>query len=378
MIFINLDNLIVGHKYKNYKELCNALCVSVLSGNSKISQLAWFSLHFTHVREGHGFIVTSIFNRDIQPMPIRGAREVEYVKNIELLILDILAQDNYDGKVFFPKNKLFRMLEMVNDNYIDCNRRVPKLSKFLDIDENSVQEWYDTTGGMLERNLDSALKKLANQSLIFWSREITICQAVEIVGSDYMVKSEHTNIYGEKVEKWEKLRLTRKEYREATDDEKTYILKIERETMIKLECNNKQEVIRRSLWNTFTRTVGDIIRKEKDILFYYQSYKILFNPDHILNKQIQVNELLLDKDKRSEQKAIVNTSIMKRVENNAESRKENAIKTIDINDTSNPSNIKLLRRTDVEYVNDNIKLNETLIDQKSKGIKSQVRKVKLD
>lgn len=368
---IKIENLKLGMIIKNYKELCKILDVDVKTGGARQNQIAWFEDYFSYKKEGHKFIITGIFDKDIEPMQGRGGANntVEYIENIELLILDILSQKK-DGTIFLSKNKLFRMLEMVNDNYLDCNRRVPKLSKFLDIDENSVQEWYDTTGGMLERNVNSALKRLSSQSLIFWSREITICQLVDVDGSGYLEKSTHKDRYGNISEQWVSKKFTRRVIREATDDEKKYIIKQERNIIEQLECNDKQEVIRKGLWGEFEKLVGDIIRDEYRIIYYYQSYKILFNPEHVVKRQHQLNDNLLN------HKTTLNESIMVRVEGNAKSRKENAIKNM--GEIKSPRDLTLHRRASDEYVKDNIKLNETLIDRNSKDIRRDVRIVKLE
>ena len=140
MIIIKIENLWIGMIIKNYKELCCILGVPVKTGNAKKAQLIWFEEHFTYKKEGNKFIIIDIFNTEIKPQPMQGGNnnQIEYTKNIEILLLDILARDKNNGKIFLSKNKLFHMLEMVNVNYLDTNFRIPKLSKFLDIEENKI------------------------------------------------------------------------------------------------------------------------------------------------------------------------------------------------------------------------------------------------
>ncbi len=365
---------------KNYKELCKVLEEPTKTGNAKKAQLSWFEKHFTYKKEGHRFIITDIFNTEIQPPPTQGGsnNQIEYTKNIEVLILDILSQNKNNGKIFLSKNKLFHLLEMVNANYLDTNRRIPKLSKFLDIDENSVQEWFDTTGGLLERNLNSALKNLASQSLIFWSREITVCKVVEVPDSEYLVRIVHRDKDGEERYEYEKHVKTRQVIQEATDNEKKFILKTERNVMDILECDNKQEVIAKGLWNDFEDRVKHIIKEEYGIIYYFQSYKILFNPEHILRRQNQINNMLLNNKDRRQQKEVLNTSIIERIEDNAKSRQNKALKNLDSDDWFQAYDTKQLMRGSDKYIDDNKKLSETLINKKAKDIRSDVRKVKLE
>lgn len=380
VIIIRIDNLYIGMILKNYKELCSILGVPIKTGNAKKAQLIWFEKHFTYKKDGNKFIIIDIFNTEIQPPPTQGGNnnQVEYTKNIEMLLLDILARDKKNGKIFLSKNKLFHMLEMVNVNYLDTNYRMPKLSKFLDIEENSVQEWFDTTGGMLERNLTSALKNLSNQSLIFWSKEITLREIIPF-GDEYLVRVPHKNIYGEVSYEYEERRKTTKITREATDSEKKYILKMERETMDLLECENKQEVIAKGLWTDFENKVNAKVNKELSIEYYFQSYKILFNPDHILRKQDQINDMILGHKNRKEQKNFINKSIMYRVEDNAIARQNNAQKEIE-SDKLIPwkKETKLLMRSSEEYIEDNKNLNDVLISNKAEDIRDKVKKIELD
>lgn len=48
----------------------------------------------------------------------------------------------------------------------------------MNIDPETVKEWYDLNDNMLERNLIQALDNLENQCLVLWSREITIAEAI--------------------------------------------------------------------------------------------------------------------------------------------------------------------------------------------------------
>lgn len=366
---------------KNYKELCKVLEIKpTTGGNAKKKQLQWFEEYFTYKKDGHKFVITEISNKEVEPMKDNrdGSQNIyEYAENIERLILDILVQDKNKGKIFLSKNKFFHALEMVNVNYLDCNQRVDKLSKYLDIDERSVQEWFDTTGGMLERSLQSALNSLRNQSLIFWSKEITICQVEEILGSEYLVQIKYKNKYGEDVIEYITQRKTRKIIREATDNEKRFILKTERIAMDILECENKQEVIRNGLWEEFENQVNSVLKDEYNIIYYYQSYKILSNPEHIQAKWMKVN-YLLDTDIRQNEKITVNQLVINRLEDNAQSRQNNAMEKLEYKNIKYNQIDRIERRTSNNYIDDNKKLNETLIDRKAQDIRRKVRKVKLD
>ena len=72
-----------------------------------------------------------------------------------------------------------------------------------------------------------------------------------------------------------------------------------------LGCENKQEIIRKGLWNDFENEVKDNLMQIYNIIYYYQSYKIIFNPDHIQEKWKKVN-YQLDRSQRQEERIIIN------------------------------------------------------------------------
>lgn len=362
---------------KNYKELCKVLEVEPLSGNSKKAQMNWFSQHFTLERKGYSFIVREIVATDIKPKPTRGGanNNIEYKENMERLILDILAQNNNRGKIFLSKNKFFYALEMVNVNYLDTYKKIDKWSKHLDIDEYTMQEWMDTTGGVLERSVESALTSLRNKALIIWSKEMTVCKLEEIESSFIVVPKTTKDKYGEENTKYTTQRKAVPVTREATDEEKKQVLKTEKEILNELECIDKREVVQKGMWHEFKAKVENKLINKYKIKHYFQSYKILSNPEHI---QAEFRRrYLLDSDTRKEEKIITNSSVLDRLENNAFSRYTNAIKQLEDNDIIFYQNEKIENRSNDSYVDKNIKLNKTFIDRNAQDVRTEVKKVKL-
>jgi hypothetical protein len=379
-------------KYKNYKELCGILDEDIKTGKSKQLQLKDWERYFTWEKEGHKFIVTEIYDKPKEKIDgrkvgntgksegSRGNNVAEYIGNIEKLILNLLVQDKDNanfGRVFLSKNVLLRTLNMVNDNYAYCKRRIPKLSKFMNINQVTINEWYDSTSSMLERNLETALKDLEKQSLILWSREITVAEAKAVAEMNFnskIIKKKRVDMFGEKVIDYEyyadpTVMLT---HREATDREKRFILRTERETLKEMGMKNKAEVIYKGVWGNFIEKVNNTILEELNIAFYYKSYKILFNEEHI-SEAIDDFEIfeLDDIDKKNEEQKL-NTNIKKRITTNAKKRHTKAK-----NNTKTFKSDKTKRRADKEYVKHNEELNKNLIDVKAVDIKNLVRTTKV-
>lgn len=378
MIVIKIENLSVGMEIKNYIELCKVLDVKETSGGARANQLEWFGDYFSYDKKGHRFIITDIYDIEVEPMKDgRGGSHdpLTHIENIEKLIVDILAQDNSNGKLFLSKSQLFKELEMVNENYSACKGRIPKLSKFMEIDEWNVQEWYDSTNGLLERSLHRALKNLESQSLVSWSRVITVCP-VKIIGEPVIRRETVTNSYGEKIHKYVPYAATSMQpHREATDDEVRRILEVERDAMMELNCKNKQEVIRSGSWHKFENKVDDILLNTEGIAFYYKSYKVIFNKKHIREKSKTLNNLTLNREERAFQKTDLNRQIEDRTNRNLVNRQQKALNSPCVL-FGNPTDIKIVKRVEDGYLIDGRKLSYTLINNNHKDIRDDVRKQK--
>jgi len=398
--YIKTTNIIA-----NYRRVCDVLEINVLTGNAKISQLKELERFFKFNKDGNKFVFTETYkiplvridNRKGNSGKSEGSRNnntAEYIDNIEKLILNLLVQGSNVGigfgKVFLSKNCLLKELKMINNNYPYCKERIPKLSKFMNISLENVEEWYTLTGDMLERNLECALKSLENQSLVLWSKEITVAKATPIAeiieNGKQIIKTITTNQFDEEVIGYRYStdnRITLS-YREGTEEEKTYILKIEREILKELNCKSKQIIIQKGMWEAFKNKVDKIVLKELDIAFYYKSYKILFNEEHVIEAEEDLEEDLYEKyamfssDKTKEQD-ILNKSFIDRNMSNINKRHNNAMEEISkilwIEDDLYYE--RLIRRSDENYISDNIKLNDNLIDQTALNIKNNVKRTKI-
>lgn len=390
---MNVNQLKKDMVIANYKKLCEILELNVTTGTSKKAQLKEMNRYFRYHKLGNKFIIDEIYNEvlekeDGRKNNIGGANNIiEYINNIEKLILDLLVQrgnsSNGFGKVFLSKNQLLREFEMINDNYTYCKRRIPKLSKFMNIDQDTVKEWYDLNDDMLERNLDKSLKNLENKSLIFWSREITVAETIPVAE----ISEKDTEIIKIKtIDNYEEEQINYKyytsdqiilNYREGTESEKAFILQTEKNVLNELCCDSKQKVIQLGMWDTFKNKVDDIILKELNIAFYYKSYKIIFNEKHISEEIDNIYESFeLSKNDRINEKATLNSEVMNRTIINSEKRHSKSLteETKNINDNYK----RMERRANENYITDNIELGKNLIIRNARDIKEEVKKTKLD
>ncbi|KGI37933.1 hypothetical protein DP149_10150 [Clostridium tetani] len=391
---MNIKNLKTGMVLKNYKELCETLEEKVKSGKSKRLQLKDWERYFEWEKEGYKFIITEIYDKPKKKIDGRkvgntgknpnsyGNAKAEYIGNIQKLVLDLLAQDTNDlsyGRVFLSKNQLLRALKMINDNYAFCKQRIHKLSKFIKIDKETVEEWYDSTSSMLERNLEVALKELEKQSLIFWSREITVAEAQSVAEMENLgeiIKTTKTDVYGEEILNYEYYadNTVILKHREATDKEKRFILRTEREVLKEMQCKNKAEVILKGVWSNFIEKVNNTILKELNIAFYYKSYKILFNGEHISEAIDDFEIFELDYYARIEEQQQLNKCVDDKIYTNAKRRHQKAKNENILGKIHKDA--KINRRAAEDYIKNNKELNKNLIDAKARDIKDLVKKTK--
>jgi hypothetical protein len=294
-----------------------------------------------------------------------------------LLISDLLAKGHNNGKVFLSKHRIFKELKMINKNYAFCKPRILKLSKFTNIKPETIEEWYDSTDSALKRNLEKALDNLKQESLIIWSSEITICKLNVEGYNPYndnfdINKKVYKDKYDEEITEYETNTYVKDYIREATDAEKKRIIYIEREVMKTLECKDKQEIIKFGKWEQFKEIVNEILLKEMNIAYYYESYKILYNEEHICEKYESLIDLLLNDQEIAEYYNNLNDNIKKRRADNTIRRQQRALNKIE----SESDNEKLLRRIEECYLPDNKKLTNILVDRNSKSIVQKIKKTK--
>jgi len=377
---VNTKKIFVGQRIKNYKMMCDILGEHEKFGNSRKSQISKWEKFFLVEKEGNSIIIKEIYsNPKITPEKRGGNNRLEYIQNIEKLILDLMVQDRNNGKVVLSKYKLLNELNMINDNYAYCKRNVPKLSKFMNISEEDIYEFYDLSSDTLRNNLESALNKLKNQSLIYWGKAITLCivQAkIETNELDHIrVKQiyQGLNEYGEEVYEYRTESNSMVEYRIASEDEIKIVLRTERDVMENLDCNSKQEIIRKGKWEDFSKQVNRELFEKLNILFYYDSYDLIFNEDHIKEKWLKMNEFMLPDVGRGVIQKELNLDIIDKLNINAGRRNKKSIEALDEN-FGDHSKVNI-RRSGDNYIENNTNLIQTLVDGKFRNIKKDVRNV---
>lgn len=278
---MQIENLKVGMTIKNYKELCKLLDVDVKAGKSKQLQLTDFQRYFDYLKEGNKFIIKEIYNVPKVKVDNRinnkGGNNMKYCDDIETLILYILKESK-DNEINLSTNQLLYTLNMINKNYQIGRSRIPRLSELIEVPEDIIYDFYDYTSVELKKKLEQNLNRLKRQCLIFWQKSIKV--QVTNIHIEY-------NIMGQPIldEKGYVIQHKKAEHREATKEEIEILLHIEREILKELGYKDKQQLFLYGNFNTFKSRIKQRIKDYKlNIDYYYHSYKIIYNRDHVIEE----------------------------------------------------------------------------------------------
>lgn len=284
---MNISNLEVGQIHKSYKALCQFLGENTKTSNSKKAQLKEWERHFLYEKDGNKFVIKEIYNEPLTKIDNRkgGNNKLKHADNMDSTLIHIL-NNQPDGTLFLTINRLLLEMDMINYNFTFGNRYRKKVSKYLNVHEAYVEEFFNTSKQTFKSNIESMLNRLENKAMIFSYKVRMLCVGVPNNETDEMgnIKLNYeviTDEYDNEEIKVSTDSTAIIDYRIATDDEIKHIQTVEDEVMTDLECNSKQEVVVKKLWNSFIQTVNKRLFESHNILFYYDSYKILLNENKI-------------------------------------------------------------------------------------------------
>lgn len=360
-----------GDTYKNYKELCLALGEEPKTSNSKKAQMKEWERYFKFTKQGHKFMINKIYETPQIKNDSRsnGNNVSAYMDSIEMLILDLLAQEKHRGQLFLSRNKLLKELKMINENYTYYRNRKLNLSKFMNIGMEEINDFYESSISTFKSNLETALNRLQKQSLIFWNYALTICYIdtrIEMTdtGEVKAVKREKLTDDGEFITVYDTVKpIQELSYRKATDLEIRIILETERETLKKYKCKDKSELYKKGFIEDFYNEVKEIVFDKTNIIFYYKSYEVIFNDEHI---QERIEEMKLMEHEREFTQSLLNKGVINKMHDNAKKRYEKAEFEYILNgfDEINLKE-KVKIRSSNTYIENNGALTNKLIDKNS-------------
>lgn len=363
---MNIENISEGQIFKNYKAICEALGVNTKTGKSKKLQLNDWERYFTYSKDGYNFIIKEIYDTPMEKIDNRGGANhvLSHSKKMDDTLTYMLNKQP-NGELFMTMNRLLEEMKMINSNYRFGNHNRRKVSNYLDIEEAFVEEFFDITKRTLKSNVESMLNRLESKALIYWHKVKMVCVANSKIHENELGRvkvnyqfvvdeydNEHIQLSTETSENLE--------YRIATDEEIKLISKIEGEIMDDLKCKNKQELVVKNKWEIFRKRVNEILNEKANIVFYYDSYKIIRNDDRLAREAEKLDILDLNKDVQSQ------------LLTNAEKRREKALMEFILG----KKNLKNKIRSDERYIGFNLELMDNFIESGHDNIIDDLKQTK--
>lgn len=358
---MRIDKLVPGMIIKNYKELCSLIEEPVKNGRSKVFQLQELERHCKYHKIKNSFVIDEVYevanNKvDKRKDPNKQGNNSLYSKDIQALIIDILAQAKGNA-VYLSTNAFLRRLDMINDNYTVGRKYIPKLAELTQVPQDVCYDFYNNTNIKLRDKLETALKGLRNRALVIWSHSVTVCVRVaehlKINDMEDVVLDDN-NIVSFKV---------KTVHRKASDDEKELIVKTERDILISMGYNSLQEAFLSGKWKEYKDRVNTILLEKANIEYYYTSYEVIYNHEHIIKAKQQ-------KLKEDERKAIqdnLNNNINKFINKSAKTTHDRVLKKPFVNASE-------LVQTSKDYLTHTKVLTETVIKKDAKNIREELMK----
>ena len=374
---MNIDKLTEGLLVKNYKELCSLLDIKVSAGDSKKSQLKDLGCYCKYHKEGNKFIIDEIYDEAKEKQDNRKnnkGKSADYIDDIELRLLGEFLTKGKENNLTIGKSVLLRDVGLVNSNYSYCKQRQEKLANYLDIDKETIYDYYNSVDSMVVNNLEKALKNLTNEKIIDLDTTTIVCKN-RLLDVNYKHET-YIDEFDEEIERIIPIANSDIIYEEATLEEHDIILKVEGEVLDKMKARRVTDLFATGKIKEYYNECYKQIREElSDFNFYFKAYKITYNYDRIVNK---LNEYGYDdwlKEMELEYNHLINCGVKDKIISNAQNRKVRKDKEYE-SVIGTKLDEKHKCRLDDNYIGRYNNIKEKIIDIDAKNIKKKVSKTK--
>lgn len=357
--------------------MCSLLNWNISAGDSKKAQLKELECYFIYHKEGNKFIIDEIYDAPKEKQDNRKnnkGKSADYIEDIELRLLGELLTKGKENNLTIGKSVLLRDVGLVNSNYSYCKKRQEKLANYLDIDKETIYDYYNSVDSMVVNNLERALKNLSNEKIIDLDTTTIICKN-KLITIEYKHET-YVDEFDEEIERIIPVANADIIYEEVTLEEHDIILRVEGEILDKMKVKRLTDLFATGRIKEYYNECYKQIRKElHDFNFYFKAYKITYNYDRIVNK---LNEYGYDdwlKEMEQEYNYLINCGVQNKIISNAQNRKVRKDKEYESVIGIKPDE-KHKCRLDENYINKYNNLNHNVIDINAKNIKKKVLKTK--
>jgi len=162
------------------------------------------------------------------------------------------------------------------------------------------------------------------------------------------------------------------------DEKLDTILYAENKILEVMGFESKKDVFICDRYSEFNKKVCELLNKTSNIIYYYKSYDVIFHEKTVIELE-KISQWILEQEVRQNIKVTLNGIISNKLVSNAEERQNKAIeetsKIFGKLNTDKYSHIKLERRSEDNYIEDNKNIVNTVINHNKGDLKSQMIKV---
>ena len=269
---MKIEKLQKGQIIKNYKELCSLLEIKEVGGNAKKKQLNELQMYCNYSKDKNKFIINEIYETPIILLDRNNNKYIDLIANILVAYLHSINITNKKSVILTAGN-MMEILGLVNENYNIGNRHKKELSQVLNINLLSVYYFYNNTRNEFKNIISRSLKSLKNRRVL-----------------DYIpTKMIYT---------------TDKKYIEATEEERSLIVDIEKTALNRLDLESFKDVFLQCKVREFQKIVKELT--PSNWKYYFDAYKLFVGEvalkieyDNLEIKKLELNKRALERtDKR--------------------------------------------------------------------------------
>ena len=278
--------------YKNYKELCVAMGWKITDGSSKKKQLKELDSLCTYYKEGNKFIIVEIYEHQREIVDGRTARCSELSEHLQFIILYLLSHEE-KNRLVVSRSELLTLTGLINKQFYFLNNNKFIYAENRGIKPEVVTETNNRAYSYAVNYLDNSIKALENKALVSCNKVTYINITMKYPIFDKVTKS---FVKSEEIE----------EVREASPDERNFILQCEDEILRKYGLSSKNKLSFYRL-PKFREDVLELL-ETKGIHAYYTCYDIVGNRKYIAeeyeNLQQKMNRYVDETNKQIQDKII--------------------------------------------------------------------------
>lgn len=268
---IKLDYISPGQQFENYKILCSFLGISPnLRGKSRQLQIKRVKKYIDYEKDGQSIFITGVNEKPLafsEPVIIESENpRTLYFKYIQLILMQTLTKDKYDGKLNVTNIGLFKLLGLVNNHYGSKNFEKGLFIQHPELKKNMNYE-YNYAKYKLQQKLiqitECALDSLEKQGIINIKKKIRI-----------FIKENDSRF--------------------ATSSEQLFIEKVEYHTLKQFGFKNTREAYLSKMSEYYKEISKELNKIGID---YYRKETLMFFNDTIRVKLLPSNVLVEQKEK---------------------------------------------------------------------------------